>query len=100
MPPHTPRGGRLMTVLFGHLFQLDVSALELVLRTSVIYLALLLGLRVVTRREMGSLQLPDLLMLVLLADGVQNGISATYQSVTGALIVGGTLIGWNYLLDV
>lgn len=88
-----------MSVDFGALFGLDVGAVELVLRTSVIYLLLVAVLRLLARREMGSVDLPDLLLLVLVADGVQNGMAGEYTSITGALIVAGTLFAWNYLLD-
>ena len=81
------------------LFRPDVSALELVVRTSLIYLGLLGALRLMARRSMGALELPELLMVVLIADGVQNGMAGEYHSLTGALIVAGTMLGWNYALD-
>ncbi len=84
---------------FESVFRLDVNAFELVMRTSIIYLGLILAMRALGRRESGSLELPELLMVVLIADGVQNGMAGSYQSVTGALIVAGTLIGWNFVLD-
>jgi uncharacterized membrane protein YcaP (DUF421 family) len=83
---------------FGEVFGLDVSGFELFVRTSVIYLLLVLAMRFLARREAGSLELPDLLMVVLIADGVQNGMSGAYSTVTGAIIVGGTIIGWNFVL--
>jgi uncharacterized membrane protein YcaP (DUF421 family) len=73
---------------------------ELFLRTTIIYLGLLAAMRFIARREAGSLELPDLLMIVLIADGVQNGMSGEYSSVTGAAIVGGTILGWNYALTM
>jgi uncharacterized membrane protein YcaP (DUF421 family) len=82
------------------LFRLDTGALELIVRTSVIYLTLLAGLRLLGRREMSALELPDMLLIVLIADGVQNGLAGEYHSVSGALIVGGTLLGWSYALDL
>lgn len=82
------------------LFRLNVSGLELFVRTSLVYLGLIVAMRALGRREMGAFEIPDLLMVVLIADGVQNGMAADYDSVTGALIVGGTLIGWNYVLDM
>jgi len=88
-----------MSVDWGELFKLGVSPLELVIRTTVIYLSLLIVLRVVSRREVGSFELPELLMIVLVADGVQNGMVGEYSSITGAGVIAGTLIGWNYLLD-
>lgn len=88
-----------MSVDLGELFGLDVSALELIVRTTAVYLSLLAILRVLARREMGNFELPDLLLVVLVADGVQNGMAGEYTTVTGALIIAGTLFGWNYLLD-
>ncbi len=88
-----------MALDLGGLFSLDVSAFELILRTSVIYLALIAALRILGRREMGSFELPDLLLIVLIADGVQNGMAGEYTTISGGLIVAGTLIGWNYALD-
>ena len=87
-----------MTLNLHDLFWPDTAIVELVVRTSLIYLGLLAALRLLARREMGSLELPELLMLVLIADGVQNGMAGEYRSVTGAAVVGGTIIGWNYLL--
>jgi uncharacterized membrane protein YcaP (DUF421 family) len=81
------------------IFRLDENALELFIRTSVIYLGLVLALRIVGRREVGSLELTDLLMIVLIADGVQNGMAGDYVSVSGAAIIAATLIGWNYVLS-
>lgn len=80
-------------------FGLDISAFELFVRTSIIYLGLMFLLRVIGRREAGSLELPDLLMILLIADGVQNGISGRYSTVTGAAIVGGTILTWNFVLS-
>ena len=88
-----------MSVDWNALFRLDTSLVELVVRTSVVYLALIFGFRVLGRREMGALEPTDLLLIVLIADGVQNGMAGEYGSVTGALVVAGTLIGWNWVLD-
>ena len=89
----------LESVKWNELFGLDVSPLELVIRTSVVYLALLLVLRVISRRSVGSFELPELLMIVLVADGVQNGMVGDYASITGAVIIAGTLVTWNYVID-
>ena len=80
------------------MFRLDENALELFIRTSVIYLGLIIVLRIIGRRETGALELPELLMIVLIADGVQQGMAGSYTSVTGAIIVAATLIGWNYAI--
>lgn len=81
------------------LFALDESGLELIVRTSVLYLGLIAAFRLVGRREASSLELPELLLVVLIADGVQNGLSGDYHSVTGAIFVAATLFFWSYALD-
>jgi uncharacterized membrane protein YcaP (DUF421 family) len=73
--------------------------LELILRGTLMYFALLLALRLLVRRHVGSLSLMDLLLLVLIADAAQNAMAAEYRSITEGLVLCGTLIGWNYLLD-
>lgn len=79
-------------------FGLDENPLELIVRASVIYLLLIVALRMLGRRELGSLQIPDLLFVLLIADGVQNGMGGEYTTVPGAMIVGGTLVAWNYAI--
>jgi uncharacterized membrane protein YcaP (DUF421 family) len=71
---------------------------ELFLRGSIMYLFILMLMRLF-RREAGSLSIPDLLVVVLVADAAQNGMSAEYQSITEAVILVGTIFVWNYVLD-
>ncbi|HET9385158.1 MAG TPA: YetF domain-containing protein [Gemmatimonadales bacterium] len=80
------------------LFVPSVSLGELFLRGTVMYL-LILGLMRVFRREAGSLSIPDLLVVVLVADAAQNGMSAQYRSLTEAVVLVGTIFLWNFLLD-
>lgn len=63
------------------------------------YLALLAAMRVLVRRHIGSLNLMDLLLVVLIADAAQNAIADEYRSITEGFVICGTLIGWNYLMD-
>jgi len=71
---------------------------ELIVRTSVMYLVILAGFRVF-RRDAGSLSVSDLLVVVLIADAAQNGMSAEYRSLTEGVVVVGTIFAWNYALD-
>lgn len=80
------------------MFKLDVSAFELIVRTSLVYLSLVLALRVVGRRETG-MELSDILMVVLISEGVGSGMYGKNLSVTGGLIVAGTLLAWSHLFD-
>ena len=88
-----------MEINLYKLFILEVSPLELFVRGTVMYFSLLVALRVLVRRHVGSMSLMDLLLMVLIADAAQNGMSAEYKSITEGLILCGTLIGWNYFID-
>jgi uncharacterized membrane protein YcaP (DUF421 family) len=80
------------------LFVPSVGLLELFVRGSIMYLLILAAMRIF-RREAGALSIPDLLVVVLVADAAQNAMAAEYHSVTeGALLVA-TIFFWNYTLD-
>ena len=65
--------------------------MDLVLRAIVGFIFVLFLTRVVGRRELSSLQPFDLIMLVMIGDLVQQGVTQNDFSVTGALLVGGTI---------
>jgi uncharacterized membrane protein YcaP (DUF421 family) len=63
---------------------------DLALRTIVVFFFLLLLTRVIGRRELSSLEPFDLILLIILGDAVQQGLTQDDYSVTGAVIVIGT----------
>jgi uncharacterized membrane protein YcaP (DUF421 family) len=65
--------------------------MDLVLRAAVIFFFILVVARAVGRRELSELEPFDLIMLVVLGDLVQQGITQNDQSVTGTLIVISTI---------
>lgn len=77
------------------LAQLAVPAWELALRSAVIYLALLIGLRLFGKREVGQFTLFDLVMVLLVANAVQPAMTGPDTSVTGGLIIIATLLLLN-----
>lgn len=84
---------------WSEIFGLTVSPLELVVRGTAMYLFLFLLFRVVVKRRVGAVGMADILILVIVADAAQNGMSGEYKSVTDAFILVATLIGWNMLID-
>lgn len=84
---------------WSNLFALEVPALELFLRGTLMYWFLFLTFRFVLRRDAGSLGLADILLLVIIADAAQNGMAGAYQTVTEGIVLVTTIIGWNVLLD-
>jgi uncharacterized membrane protein YcaP (DUF421 family) len=65
--------------------------MDLVLRAVVLFLFVFLLTRVIGRRELSSMEPFDLILLVMIGDLVQQGITQNDFSVTGALIVGATI---------
>jgi uncharacterized membrane protein YcaP (DUF421 family) len=65
--------------------------MDLVLRAAVAFFVIFLLTRVVGRRELAGLEPFDLIMLVVLGDLVQQGVTQSDYSVTGAVLVISTL---------
>jgi uncharacterized membrane protein YcaP (DUF421 family) len=84
---------------WGSLFELTVDPAELVVRGTVMYWFLFLLLRFVLRRDIGSIGVADVLLLVIIADAAQNAMAGGYESVTDGIILVGTIAAWNWLLD-
>lgn len=81
------------------LFRSGVDPLELIVRGTAIYWLLFLLFRFALRRDPGSIGIADVLLLVLIADAAQNGMSGDYHTITDAAILVATIAGWNWLLD-
>lgn len=78
----------------------STPAFEIVVRGSIMYLALFAMLRFILRRETGSLGITDLLVIVLIADAAQNGMAGSYHSVSDGLLLVVTIIVWSYVLNL
>jgi uncharacterized membrane protein YcaP (DUF421 family) len=81
------------------LLRLGVHPGELFFRGTVVYLGLVLVFRFILRRDVGTLGVPDILFVVLIADASQNAIAGEYRSITDGAVLVGTLIFWNLVLD-
>jgi uncharacterized membrane protein YcaP (DUF421 family) len=75
------------------------SVLEIVVRGTMIYLVLFATMRCLPRRTIGGLGPADLLVVVLIADAVQNGMADSYESVTEAIALAFTIFGWATFID-
>jgi uncharacterized membrane protein YcaP (DUF421 family) len=71
---------------------------EIAFRTGFVYLALLLGLRLTGKRQVGQLTPFDFLLLLLLANAVQNAMTGPDTSLAGGLVAAGTLLVLNMIV--
>ena len=82
------------------MFELNLPWWELVARAAIVYAALLVMVRVAGKRTVGQFTPFDLLVVMLLSESVSNALSADDNSVTGGLILAGTLVLLNIGLAV
>jgi uncharacterized membrane protein YcaP (DUF421 family) len=73
--------------------------LEIILRGTLTYLGVFFFLRIVLKREAGTLGMTDLLVVVMLADAIQNGMADNYNSVADGMILVATILGWSHFLN-
>jgi uncharacterized membrane protein YcaP (DUF421 family) len=75
------------------------TLLDVALRTSIVYLALLVGLRLTGTRQLGQMSTFDLVLLLIIANAVQNAMVGPDTSLVGGLVAAGVLIGWHRVVD-
>ncbi|WP_460205452.1 DUF421 domain-containing protein [Scytonema sp. NUACC21] len=90
---------KLFHVNWQELFVPSVSVVELVLRGTLVYLSLFSVLRLMPSRQVGTLGIADLLVVVLFAEAAQNAMASNYTSITEGGILVGTVIFWSYFLN-
>lgn len=88
-----------MDVQWDALFRFDVAPLELIIRGTLMYWFIFVALRLAGRRDLGSLGISSILLLVLIADAASNGMAANYQSVGEGMVLVGTLFFWSVFVD-
>jgi uncharacterized membrane protein YcaP (DUF421 family) len=71
--------------------------MDLAIRAIILYAFVFFLTRVVGRRELSSLQPFDLILLIVLGDSIQQGLTQDDYSVTGAIIVIGTIAALQVL---
>jgi uncharacterized membrane protein YcaP (DUF421 family) len=77
----------------------SVPVWEIVVRTFVVYVAVFALLRAAGKRELGHMSVPDLVVILVIANAVQNSLNGGDVSLTGGLVAAATLVTMNVLLD-
>jgi uncharacterized membrane protein YcaP (DUF421 family) len=65
--------------------------MDIVIRGVIVFVFLYVLMRIVGRRELSSLEPFDLILLVILGDAVQQGLTQDDYSMTGAILAVGTI---------
>lgn len=80
------------------MFELTVPWWELVFRALAIYLMLILLLRISGKRQIGELSPFDLVLLLIIANAVENSMNGGDNSLLSGIILAVTLIAANYAM--
>lgn len=84
--------------LWTDLFLPGLPLIDKILRAVIVYFFLVAGLKLAGRRELAQLNAFDLVVLLTIANTVQNAIIGNDNSVTGGLVGATTLLVVNYLV--
>lgn len=70
------------------------------LKTTVIYFFLVIGLRLLGKRELGQMNIYDLVLIIILANAVQNAMVGDDSTVLGGITAATTLLLLNRLFTL
>lgn len=89
----------LFKVDWYQVFVPSLSVSELFVRGSLVYLMLFAILRFLPNRQVGSVGVNDVLVVVLFVEAAQNAMASNYTSVTDGAILVLTIILWSYTIN-
>jgi uncharacterized membrane protein YcaP (DUF421 family) len=76
----------------------NISLLEVALRTVIVYVVVLMGIRLTGKREVGQMTSFELVLILLLANAVQNAMTGPDTSLTGGVVAACTLLIINAIV--
>lgn len=75
------------------------TLLDIALRTTIIYFVLIVGIRLTGTRQLGQMSGFDLVLLLIIANAVQNAMVGPDTSLVGGLVAAGVLLSWHQVID-
>jgi uncharacterized membrane protein YcaP (DUF421 family) len=91
-------GGLLPAQSWADMFWLGLPVLEKVLRSCLVYVFMVAGLRLFGKRELAQTNTFDFIVLLTLSNTVQNAIIGDDNSITGGVIGASALLVLNYMV--
>jgi uncharacterized membrane protein YcaP (DUF421 family) len=80
------------------MFNLQIPPWDIALRTVAVYAVILVGLRLAGKRELGQMTVFDLVVLLLIANAVQNAMVGPDTSLMGGLLAAVILLVFNTII--
>ncbi len=82
------------------MWEWNLGLVEVAVRTSIVYVFLVLGMRIAGKRELGQLTPLDLVLLLTISNAVQNAMVGNHVSVSTGLVAAATLLLLNFLVSL
>ena len=94
-----------LSEVFGHPATMSNAAYlhvvaGIALKTTVIYFFLVIGLRILGKRELGQMNIYDLVLIIVLANAVQNAMVGDDTTVIGGITAATTLLVLNRIFSM
>jgi len=77
---------------------MTTNLFDIVLRSSIVYIVILLGLRLLGKKHVAQLSTIDLVLILLISNSVQNAMVGNDSSLLGGIIAAATLLILNFIL--
>jgi uncharacterized membrane protein YcaP (DUF421 family) len=87
-------------VSVSDIFGVHAPFFEIIYRTAIVYVVIVIGLRVTGNRQLGQMTPFDLVLILLIANAVQNAMVGTDVSIFGGLTAAVTLLVLNRITGV
>ena len=82
------------------MFTFGIPWWHIVVRTALVYIAVFVGLRAMGKREMGQMTVFDLVVILLIANAVQNAMVGADSSLVGGVLAALVLLVVNWGVSV
>ena len=89
----------LLAASLGDLLSTELPVWELLLRGTLTYLFLFGLMRLVQKRQAGTLGVPDLLFVLLITHAAHNALVGEYHSLADGAILTSTVLFWNLAIN-
>jgi uncharacterized membrane protein YcaP (DUF421 family) len=78
--------------------ELGSGLVEIALRTAIIYVVVIVLLRLSGKRGVGQMSIVDLVLVLIIANGVQNAMVGQNTSIYGGIVAAGTLVALDSVI--
>ena len=81
------------------MFDLGSPLWQIVVRSALVYAAVFVGLRLMGKRQLGQMTLFDLVVIILIANAVQNAMVGPDTSLQGGIVAASVLLAANFVVS-